>query len=117
MCRSAKVRCNGQQECDRCASKGLYCRYTSNTTPASLANADQPRRGSNHGARRASAGPWGPPAQTQIRAAAPEDMAMDLSLDGADQYGLDGITGVSHTAGDAIDWSALEVPPIGVSPP
>jgi hypothetical protein len=27
MCRIAKVKCNGKQDCDRCTSRGLVCRY------------------------------------------------------------------------------------------
>lgn len=28
-CRAAKVRCNGQQDCHRCTTRGLVCAYTS----------------------------------------------------------------------------------------
>ncbi|KAH8726012.1 hypothetical protein GQ44DRAFT_726384 [Phaeosphaeriaceae sp. PMI808] len=32
MCRIAKVKCSGQQECDRCTSRGHVCTYTKDTS-------------------------------------------------------------------------------------
>ncbi|KAK4178431.1 hypothetical protein QBC36DRAFT_104966 [Triangularia setosa] len=41
-CRAAKVKCDGQQECNRCTSRGIACRYVNTETAGSIQQTDRP---------------------------------------------------------------------------
>ena len=91
-CRIAKVKCNGQQECDRCTRRGISCRYTD----ASSRNPDlsqmSPRRTSTDASPSLS--------QTQTT---PEEMSMDLGIDAADPFCMDNVA-YEQAHGTVVDW-------------
>jgi hypothetical protein len=89
-CRIAKVKCNGQQECDRCNSRGIYCRYT---TPAK-GHADRSRRNTLDTSSNAST----PPSQT-----APEQISMVQTIDSTDPFSIDNVA-YEQTPDNVVDW-------------
>lgn len=77
-CRTAKVKCNGQQECDRCTSRGLVCKYNNSDAADSAQPTD---RGSS---KEAVTSPVAMPTTTST------EISMDLNvMDSTDQFQVD----------------------------
>lgn len=80
-CRSAKVRCSGQQQdecdrCERCAGRGLECRYTASSTPKNSPEQFDPAT------QPPSTDRW----SSLVPITSDAKMTMDLNFDAADPF-------------------------------
>ena len=101
LCRTAKVKCDGQQECGNCTSRGVVCRYTS-TDPA--------RR--RH--RPASTQAASPPAGPQISSG---EISTGVNVSNATTHPPMDTAAYEHVFDSMADWTHETIPDWGTTDP
>lgn len=111
-CRTAKVRCNGQQDCHRCTARGLVCAYTSNPVLDRRSPAeDGAQPSSMHAASPAAAQDVTQevPAVVNIDAtAAPSDLEYRPGVDLETMTPADWTNGSHDHSIDHFDWGPVD---------
>lgn len=91
-CRVAKVKCNGQQECDRCTGRGISCSYSYAHPRNRHLSQPFPRRISTDASSTLT--------NSQHT---PEDMSMDPNIGSTDSSGMDHML-YEQAYDNVLDW-------------